>query len=120
ANIQKQAAVFRNGPCLPWSETIRKAAFALVLLLASIAGCWRLVHIERDPDIVTETSQDAWGDPNYYLYNARSHALLGDWRADEGLSMVVTPGYEVLASVVLSTFGVSFRNAVLLSIFSGF
>lgn len=32
----------------------------IVLLLALVAGLWRFVDLERDPDTVTETSQDAW------------------------------------------------------------
>ncbi len=72
------------------------------------------------PDIVTQSSQDAWGDPAQYLYNARSHALFGEWRVSEGVTMYAAPGYTFLASLCLSIFGVAFSNPVMMAVLAGF
>jgi hypothetical protein len=85
-----------------------------ILIAASIgAGAWRFVDLSRDPDVVTETSQDSWGDPSFYLYNARSYALFGEWRPHESLSLYVTPGYAFLSALWFSLFGVSYGAAVI-------
>src|SRR2546430_887126 len=94
--------------------------YGAVLVFAIIAGIWRFVDLDRDPDVVTEMSQESWGDPVYYLYNARSHALFGDWRSNESGAMYIAPGYTWIASFVLSAFGVTFRNAELLATLAGF
>lgn len=92
---------------------------ALIAALAVAAG-WRFVDLQRDPPIVTESSQDAWGDPAFYLYNARSHALFGDWRAAEGLSLFITPGYAFLGALWFAVFGAGYTPALILTILSGF
>jgi 4-amino-4-deoxy-L-arabinose transferase-like glycosyltransferase len=91
-----------------------------VLVAAIIAAGWRFYDLDRDPDVVTEMSQESWGDPVYYLYNARSHVLFGDWRSGESGAMYIAPGYTFLSALCMSVFGVTFSNAVLLATLSGF
>lgn len=99
---------------------MRRLIPASIVLLAIVAGIWRFVDLDRDPDIVTETSQELWSDPAWYLYNARSHALLGEWRVHEGGALYVAQGYSFLASAVFSVFGVTYANAEWMAILAGF
>jgi len=99
---------------------MHRRVFQIVLALTCVAALWRFVDIGRDPDVVTESSQDAWGDPASYLYNARSHVLFGDWRVSEGVTMFAAPGYTLLASLCLATFGVDFRSTLIMAMLSGF
>ena len=84
---------------------MQRWVYAAVITLALVAGVWRFHDLERDPDVVTAMSQESWGDPVYYLYNARSHVLFGDWRPDEGGAMYISPGYNFLASFWIRLFG---------------
>src|SRR3954470_19787825 len=99
---------------------MQRWVYAGAIALALVAGVWRFYDLERDPDVVTAMSQESWGDPVYYLYNARSHVLFGDWRPDEGGAMYISPGYTFLASFWMSVFGPTFSNMVLLAALSGF
>ena len=99
---------------------MQRAILAIFFSAAVIAGAWRFVDLSRDPDDITQTSQDAWGDPAVYLYNARSFALFREWRTGEGVAMFVTPGYSFLAAFWFSLFGASYLSAVKLSTLAGF
>jgi hypothetical protein len=94
--------------------------FGTILIFGLVAGIWRFFDRNRDPDIVTETSQDAWGDPSFYLYNARSRVLFGDWRARESLSLYVTPGYAFLSALSFWIFGTTYSTAMIQSTLAGF
>jgi len=94
--------------------------FGIILGLAVLAGAWRFFDLGRDPDIVTQSSQDAWGDPAQYLYNARSHVLFGEWRPSEGTTMYAAPGYTFLAAICLSLFGVVYSHTVVMAVLAGF
>src|ERR1700722_17986870 len=99
---------------------VRPWILGIVVLCSLTAAVWRFRDLNRDPDIVTQTSLDAWGDPAYYLYNARSFALFGDWRASEGEYLYVIPGYALLAAAWFLTFGAGYAQAAGLSATCGF
>ncbi len=92
---------------------------SVLLGLAALALLWRFVDLERDPPPVS-ASIGEWGDPGIYLYNARSHSLFGEWRAEEGPGLYVKPGYVFLAALWFYIFGFGCQQAVLLSTLAGF
>lgn len=57
---------------------MRRWIFGIILILAGVGGLWRFYDMDRDPDVVTESSQELWGDPVYYLYNARARPALAN------------------------------------------
>src|SRR3989442_8808248 len=92
--------------------------FVFILLLLLPAAVWRFLDLERDPTLISG-ELGSWIDPGYYLYNARSYSLFGEWRAEEGHSLYIAPGYAFLAAFWFRMFGAGYAQAALLSILAG-
>jgi len=93
---------------------------SLVLLVTIIALSWRFYDLDRDPVPVSASLSEVL-DPAGYLYNARSFALTGDWRAEAyGHIFRIAPAFALLAGLWIKILGLGYGRIVLLSVFSGF
>jgi 4-amino-4-deoxy-L-arabinose transferase-like glycosyltransferase len=98
---------------------MRILIFGLLMCLLLPAAALRFFDLERDPPLISG-EMGAWVDPAYFLYNARSYALFHEWRAEEGHSLYVAPGYAFMAAIWFRAFGAGYAQAVLLSILAGY
>ncbi|HEV8130581.1 MAG TPA: hypothetical protein VGQ81_04980 [Acidobacteriota bacterium] len=92
-------------------------AYCFIVLLF-LPAVWRFKSLERDPTSVSG-EVGTWIDPGHYIYNARSRALFGEWRADEGTSLYLTPGYSFLLALWFYFVGAGYAQAALLSVIAG-
>jgi len=97
----------------------KRVVLGILAFVTVLSIGWRFYDLDRDAAQVS-WSQGELLDPGTYLYNARSFALRGEWRGEEGLGLRLAPGFALSSGLWLSLVGADYSRAALLSVLSGF